>query len=81
MNLRESATYRSVAKVGVDVEDVLLKVKDAMRYLNVGKSSFHKMRQQGLLPAAIMLGSSPRWHKADLDEWLDSQREVKQPRR
>lgn len=47
------------------------------RYLDVAPSTLRGWRVAGLLPPALRIGGgSLRWRVADVDRWLESQREA-----
>lgn len=55
------------------MEDRIYRVKDAMAYLNVSRTTLHEWVQKGLLPRALSLG--PRavgWRKSTLDSFIES---------
>ena len=49
----------------------ILRVKDVMRSLGVGRTSLWRWRQQGKFPAPLQLGDRAiGWRRADLETWL-----------
>jgi predicted DNA-binding transcriptional regulator AlpA len=51
-------------------DDGLLNVRQVVDFLNVGVSHIHSMRSSGQIPLSIKLGSSVRWNKRELLDWI-----------
>jgi excisionase family DNA binding protein len=51
-------------------EGGLLTVKQAAELLNVGRSRIYTMQSLGQIPLAIRFGSSIRWNKRELLDWI-----------
>ena len=61
-------------RIGIDSTVDLLSRKQLAAYLAVNERTVDRLRHRGL-PAPFMVGASPRWRKAEIDTWLNRQRE------
>jgi len=46
--------------------------KDLATRLGFSDRQIRRMNSAGLIPSPVMIGSSPRWTRADIDSWLNS---------
>lgn len=53
----------------------LLTPDDVCEYLSINMSTVRRARNERRFAPAIKIGRHLRWAKADLDAWLDDQRE------
>jgi len=53
---------------------MLLDTKEAAKYLKLGRSTLHKLRQSGGGPAFSKLGTRVVYELTDLDEWAAARR-------
>jgi excisionase family DNA binding protein len=57
-------------------EERLLSEKEVARYLNVSLRTLQRWRAEGTGPPHLMMaGRYPRYRKADVDAWLQQERE------
>ena len=59
------------------MEPRMLKTAQAIAYLNIGKTTFYRLRKQGLLPEPKIYPGAKRlirYDRKDLDKYLDGQR-------
>lgn len=54
----------------------LLDIDQVAEYLNISKHTIYGWRQTGSGPPAIKIGGQLRYRLADLEIWLDEQKEV-----
>jgi len=52
-------------------EDGLLKAKDVLQYIRVGKSTWFKWVSEGFAPPAIKIGCNTFWRCRDLRVFID----------
>lgn len=60
--------------VYVDPARKLLTVDEVAAELHVSRFTIWRMRDQGRFPRAIMIGSSARWERADIDAYKEKSR-------
>ncbi len=49
---------------------VLLNVRQVAAWLGVSQRSVWRLHDSGRMPRAVKLGSSVRWRRADIAEWV-----------
>ena len=59
------------------LDDRLMAVKQVATYLNVNERTVLKLVSEGRIPA-VKVGSQWRFRKEDVDQWLDSNKNVRQ---
>ena len=57
--------------------DDILTLKDLADYLKISEKTLYGYAQKGKLPG-IKIGSAWRFRKADIDDWLEEQRQITQ---
>jgi predicted DNA-binding transcriptional regulator AlpA len=78
-----AAVYARLAETGGDqlaslratrlsgpVATDLMTAADLADVLRIDQRTLRTMRNAGQVPAAIQIGSRPRWRRADVDAWL-----------
>jgi excisionase family DNA binding protein len=58
--------------------DKLLTQQQLADELEVSLRTLERWRQQGTGPAFIRVGRSPRYRRADIDAWLERQRQTRE---
>lgn len=56
------------------MENDVLTTREAARYLSLGASTLERFRISGGGPCYRKLGRAVRYHRSDLNEWLESRR-------
>jgi excisionase family DNA binding protein len=56
-------------------EERLLSEKEVARYLNLSLRTIQRWRAEGTGPPVLYAGRYPRYRKADVDAWLQRERE------
>jgi len=54
-----------------------LRLKDIAALLKVSIPTIHRWRSSGYLPAPSKVGSIPIWDRAEIEQWIRSQREAR----
>jgi predicted DNA-binding transcriptional regulator AlpA len=54
-----------------DGKGELLNTAQAMKWLGVSESTWHRWKSAGLLPQPVRLPGRPRWRLKDLERWLE----------
>lgn len=57
--------------MNTQIEPILLSVADACRLLGVGRTTFYALRSTEDFPRPRMLGKVKRWHRAELEAWIE----------
>lgn len=54
--------------------EILLTTHDLLKILKAKKSTFYNWVKQGVFPKGIRIGGNVRWHKEDVDAWIEQKR-------
>ncbi len=50
----------------------LLNVDDLTQLLGISRRHVYRLSDTGLMPAPVRLGTSVRWRREDIDQWLSA---------
>ena len=56
-------------------DDALLDIAKVCKYLNLSRSTFHRIRKVGNFPSPYLIGEKQLWRKSDIDAYLEKTRE------
>lgn len=56
------------------MNETLLNMNDLLKILKTKKSSMYNWINQGIFPRGIRIGNCVRWHKEDVEAWIEQKR-------
>lgn len=58
----------------VKMNETLLNMNDLLKMLKAKKSTMYNWIKEGIFPKGIKIGRAIRWHKEDVEQWIEQKR-------
>lgn len=58
----------------IEMQDTLLNLSDLLRILKAKRSTLYNWINEGLFPKGIKIGRAVRWHREDIEQWIEQKR-------